>query len=58
MTLEEAITFAHYAQKMTDINDVKEFYKMAEAALREQKAKGVEIEAVRPPQSWRYVEEV
>ena len=36
MTREEAIKFAHHAYDMTDIPDVKEFYAIAENALREQ----------------------
>ena len=36
MRIEEAIKFAEYAQKMTDIHEVKEFYAMAEKALRTQ----------------------
>ena len=39
MTREEAIKFSEYAQLMTDGKpDVQEFYKIAEAALREQEA--------------------
>ena len=34
MTLEEAIKFAEHAVGMTDIPEVKEFYRMASAALR------------------------
>ena len=36
MTREEAIRFANYAQCMAKLQDVKEFYALAEAALREQ----------------------
>ena len=37
MTIEDAIKFAEYAQIMSDGKpDVQEFYKIAEAALREQ----------------------
>ena len=36
MTREEAIRFANYAQDMEKLQDVKEFYALAEAALREQ----------------------
>ena len=36
MRIEEAIKFAEYAQTMTDIPEVKEFYAMAEKALRTQ----------------------
>ena len=36
MTREEAVRFAHHAYDMTDIPDVKEFYAIAEKALREQ----------------------
>ena len=34
MTREEAIKFAEHAVSMTDIPDVKEFYRMSAAALR------------------------
>ena len=34
MRIEEAIKFAEHAQTMTDIPEVKEFYAMAEKALR------------------------
>ena len=34
MTREEAIKFAEHAVGMTDIPEVKEFYRMASAALR------------------------
>ena len=34
MTLEEAIKFAEHAVSMTDIPEVKEFYRMSAAALR------------------------
>lgn len=34
MTREEAIKFAVHAQTMTDVPEVKEFYAMAETALR------------------------
>ena len=34
MTREEAIKFAEHAVNMTDIPDVKEFYRLAAAALR------------------------
>lgn len=36
MTREEAIKFASHAQSLTDIPEVKEFYALAETALREQ----------------------
>lgn len=36
MTREEAIRFANYAQDMAKTQDVKEFYALAAAALREQ----------------------
>ena len=36
MRIEEAIKFAEHAQTMTDIPEVKEFYAMAEKALRTQ----------------------
>lgn len=36
MRIDEAIKFAEYAQTMTDIPEVKEFYAMAEKALRTQ----------------------
>lgn len=36
MTREEAIRFANYAQDIAKLQDVKEFYALAEAALREQ----------------------
>lgn len=36
MTKEKAIIFAECAQKLADIPDVKEFYKLAEDAIREQ----------------------
>lgn len=48
MTREEAIKFASHAQSLTDLPEVKEFYALAESALREQEAKCVEIEAVKP----------
>lgn len=34
MTREEAIKFAEYAVNMTDIPEVKEFYRLCAAALR------------------------
>ena len=34
MTLEEAIKFAEHAVSMTDIPEVKEFYRLAASALR------------------------
>lgn len=34
MTREEAIKFAEHAVSMTDIQEVKEFYRMSAAALR------------------------
>lgn len=36
MRIDEAIKFAEHAQTMTDIPEVKEFYAMAEKALRTQ----------------------
>lgn len=36
MKIDEAIKFAEHAQTMTDIPEVKEFYAMAEKALRTQ----------------------
>lgn len=36
MTREEAIKFASHAQSLTDLPEVKEFYALAESALREQ----------------------
>ena len=39
MTREEAIKFAAPARTMTDIPEVKEFYAMAETALRNQEQK-------------------
>ena len=36
MTREEAIRFANYAQCIAKLQDVKEFYALAEAALRDQ----------------------
>lgn len=36
MTREEAIKFANYAQYMTDLQNMKEFYALAEEALQEQ----------------------
>lgn len=34
MTKEQAIRFAKYAKTMTEIQDVSDFYRMAECALR------------------------
>lgn len=34
MTKEQAIRFAKHAQTMTEIQDVSDFYRMAECALR------------------------
>lgn len=48
MTREEAIKFASHAQSLTDLPEVKEFYALAESALREQEAKVVEIDQVKP----------
>ena len=36
MTREEAIKFAVHAQSITDIQEVKEFYALAESNIREQ----------------------
>lgn len=36
MDREEAIKFASHAQSLTDLPEVKEFYALAESALREQ----------------------
>lgn len=44
MTREEAIKFAEYAQIMAmDKPDVQEFYKLAEAALRQQNQKNAPL---------------
>lgn len=44
MTQEEAIKFAEYAQIMAmDKPDVQEFYKLAEAALRQQNQKNTPL---------------
>lgn len=36
MTIEEAVRFAEYAQRMARTQEMKEFYALAEAALKEQ----------------------
>lgn len=51
MTREEAIQFAHHAQTMTDIPEVKEFYAMAETALRQQEQKCARWVCVPIPES-------
>lgn len=42
MTLEEAIKFAEHAVSMTDIPEVKEFYRLAASALRPARREQVE----------------
>lgn len=55
MRIEEAIKFAEHAQTMTDIPEVKEFYAMAEKALRTQNQVNWISVKDRLPEEWKSV---
>ena len=56
MRIEEAVMFAEHAQTMTDIPGVKEFYAMAEKALRTQnQANWISVKDDKPKEGQTFV---